>query len=319
MDGSILPILFLVLVGFIAKLVDSTLGLGYGTVLVPSLLLLGFPIDRVIPGVLLSEFISSALTAISHRGMGTISSHPRSEDFKVSFVLSTLGVIGAAAGVLVALSTPSTFITFYVLVTVIFTGTLVIAGFKWKFSWGRITVLGFIASLNKALSGGGYGPIVAGGQMISGRDSKEALGTTSTAEAFTTGASWFLYILVGTASLAWSVLSVFEIPLLVGAAASAPVAAYAVNKVDSQNVTPFVGATAVSLSFIAMTNLIFGGIIAIGVALVALISLVFGAGWLQYERRQLQRAGKWPSPYKIYNQQPCDEDEDEIESWENEK
>lgn len=310
MNEILLPIMVLFLVGFIGKLVDSTLGLGYGTILAPSLLLLGFSVDRVIPGVLLSEFISAALTAISHRGMGTISSHPRSEDFKVSFVLSTLGVIGAGVGVFVALATPSTFITFYVLATVIFTGTLVIAGFKWRFSWGRITVLGFIASLNKALSGGGYGPIVAGGQMISGRDGKEALGTTSTAEAFTTGASWFLYIMVGKASLNWASLSVFEVPLLVGAAASAPIAAYVVNKIDSHKITPFVGAAAVSLGIVAMANLVFGGIVVIGAALGVLIILVFGAGWLQYEKQELQRAGKWPSPCEIYDEPPCDDNEE---------
>jgi len=310
MNGILLPIVVLILVGFIGKLIDSTLGLGYGTVLAPSLLLLGFSVDRVIPGVLLSEFISAALTAISHRAMGTISSHPRSEDFKISFVLSTLGVIGAAVGVFVALATPSSFIIFYVLATVIFTGTLVIAGFKWRFSWGRITILGFIASLNKALSGGGYGPIVAGGQMISGRDGKKALGTTSTAEAFTTGASWFLYVIVGKASSNWIDLSVFEVPLLVGAAASAPAAAYVVNKVNSHKITPFVGAAAVSLGIIAMANLIFGGIVVIGAALAVLITLIFGAGWLQYEKQELQRAGKWPSPCEIYEQPPCDENEE---------
>ncbi len=310
MDSFLLPTVILVFVGFIAKILDSTLGLGYGTLLAPSLLLLGFPVERVVPALLLSEFVSAALTAVSHRAMGTISSHPLSEDFRISFVLSTLGVIGAGVGVFVALSTASAFITFYVLATVIFTGTLVTAGFRWKFSWGRITIMGFIASLNKALSGGGYGPLVAGGQMISGRDGKQALGTTSTAEAFTTGASWFLYLLVGRIALAWDVLSTFEIPLLIGAVASAPIAAYIVNRVNSHKLIPFVGGAAVSLGIVAMANLIFGGIVAIGAALISLIVLVFGASWLQYERQELQRAGEWPSPCQIYDEPPCEDEED---------
>jgi len=36
---------------------------------------------------------------------------------------------------------------------------------NYRFSWKKITVLGLIASFNKGISGGGYGPVVTGGQL----------------------------------------------------------------------------------------------------------------------------------------------------------
>ena len=48
-----------------------------------------------------------------------------------------------------------------------------------------ITALGLLASFNKGLSGGGYGPLVTGGQVLSGMPVRETVGITSVAEAFT--------------------------------------------------------------------------------------------------------------------------------------
>ena len=42
---------------------------------------------------------------------------------------------------------------------------------------------GRVSAFNKALSGGGYGPLVAGGQMAIGIKSKNAVGITDLAEA----------------------------------------------------------------------------------------------------------------------------------------
>ena len=46
----------------------------------------------------------------------------------------------------------------------------------------RLPRLGLWASLNKGLSGGGYGPLVCGGQLLAGMNEKEAIGITSLAE-----------------------------------------------------------------------------------------------------------------------------------------
>lgn len=45
--------------------------------------------------------------------------------------------------------------------------------------------LGLLASFNKGISGGGYGPVVTGGQLLAGVDGKNAIGITSLAEGLT--------------------------------------------------------------------------------------------------------------------------------------
>ncbi|MFO7837004.1 MAG: hypothetical protein R6V83_10125 [Candidatus Thorarchaeota archaeon] len=53
-----------------------------------------------------------------------------------------------------------------------------------------------------------------------------------------------------------------------------------------------------------MANLILGGIAAIAAALVASIAIIVGASWLQYERRELQLAGKWPLSCELCEGRP---------------
>ncbi len=51
-----------------------------------------------------------------------------------------------------------------------------------SFSWKRLIAIGLISSFNKGISGGGYGPLVTGGQVLSGREARSAVGSTSFAE-----------------------------------------------------------------------------------------------------------------------------------------
>jgi len=58
---------------------------------------------------------------------------------------------------------------------------LVTRGSGLSFAWRRITALGLVAAFNKGMSGGVYRPVVMGGQMLSGADSKSAIGITCAA------------------------------------------------------------------------------------------------------------------------------------------
>jgi len=61
----------------------------------------------------------------------------------------------------------------------------------------KIYALGFISAFNKALSGGGFGPLVAGGQLVfKDRSEKGAIGSTDFAEAPICLLSFFLWFLV---------------------------------------------------------------------------------------------------------------------------
>ena len=67
-DVSIgLPVALLALV---AEFIDSSLGMGYGTALAPILLLLGFPVEDVVPAVLISELATGLLAGLAHHRAG---------------------------------------------------------------------------------------------------------------------------------------------------------------------------------------------------------------------------------------------------------
>ncbi len=64
----------------------------------------------------------------------------------------------------------------------------------YKFSWGKIVGLSMVASFNKSMSGGGYGPVVTSGQLLSGVNGKNAIGITSFAEGLTCLVGLIMYL-----------------------------------------------------------------------------------------------------------------------------
>jgi uncharacterized membrane protein YfcA len=90
----------------------------------------------------------------------------------------------------------------------------------------KIVLLGIVASFNKALSGGGYGPLMTSGQILSGVAGRSAVGITSLAEGFTCLAAASLFLLKGR-QLEPQLL----IPVLTGALMSVPVSAQLVQRI----------------------------------------------------------------------------------------
>ncbi|MBA3064617.1 sulfite exporter TauE/SafE family protein, partial [Candidatus Woesearchaeota archaeon] len=60
------------IIAFFAEYIDSTLGMGYGTILTPLLLLFGFNPLQVVPAVLLSELITGLLAGFTHHKAGNV-------------------------------------------------------------------------------------------------------------------------------------------------------------------------------------------------------------------------------------------------------
>jgi uncharacterized membrane protein YfcA len=94
-----------------------------------------------------------------------------------------------------------------------------------KFSWKKITFLGLIASFNKGMSGGGYGPVVTGGQILSGVEGKSAVGITSLAEGLTCVVGVITYILVLKNPFDWKLAPL----VIIGAVLSVPLSAKSVK------------------------------------------------------------------------------------------
>lgn len=203
--------IIIAIAAFLAEYVDSALGMGYGTILTPALLLFGFSPLQVVPSVLLSELVTGLLAGFTHHRAGNVDFKPKSfniffiikkirefgftESFergipihlKIALVLGSCCIIGTISAVFLAVSL-SKFLLVLIVGIIIFLIGLFILGTlnkNYSFSWRKIIFLGLVASFNKGLSAGGYGPIVTGGQLLAGVDSKNAVGITSLAEGLT--------------------------------------------------------------------------------------------------------------------------------------
>ena len=226
-------ILLLMPLAFICEYIDSSLGMGYGTSLTPLLLLMGFEPLQVVPAVLFSEFVSGIIAASFHHSLANVSFKSGSKDTKVALVLSVFAVLGTIIAVVLATKLPATILKIWIGAIVLFMGVFILATFKRKprFSWRKIITLGTIASFNKGMSGGGYGPLVMGGQLLSGIGVKNAVGITSLSEGITCLVGVILYFFLNS-QVDWSLAPW----LMAGAVLSVPLAAHTLKKIPEKQI-----------------------------------------------------------------------------------
>ncbi|MBI3963642.1 MAG: sulfite exporter TauE/SafE family protein [Candidatus Kerfeldbacteria bacterium] len=271
MDNLIL----IALLAFVCEFVDSSLGMGYGTTLTPLLLLLGYEPMQVVPVVLTSEIITGLVAAAVHHRYGNAhldfrnSDHvarqqsrlgrwtgylPRSRDALVALMLSVFSILGAAFAVIVAVNLSAFAVSLYIAILVIAIGAYILIRHRhtMAFRWPRIIGLGTLAAFNKGISGGGYGPIVTGGQILAGVDGKAAIAIASFSEAIASIAGVTVYVLSGRA-IDW-VLAPY---LIVGAVLSVPLAGLAVRKMDTKRLAFVIGIICLILGVQTLTEVVF--------------------------------------------------------------
>lgn len=176
-------IILLIIGAIICEFIDSYLGMMYGTILTPVLLIAGFNPLIIVPSILISQACGGFIASFRHHRFKNARFEVGSKDFKIASIIVGLGILAVIFGVFVGINIPKLWLQTYIGVLCVVMGSIALRNRIFKFSWKRIAGIGIISSFNKALSGGGFGPIVASGQVISGREGKEAIGTTDFAEA----------------------------------------------------------------------------------------------------------------------------------------
>lgn len=243
----------IILLAFLCELVDSSLGMGYGTTLTPLLLMMGYEPLEIVPAVLFSEFITGIVAGLFHHEFGNVDLKPGSRDFKVAAVLTGLGVFGVLLAVGVAITVPPWATKLYIGLLVLVMGLVIIKKNRQEipFSWRRIAGLGFIAAFNKGISGGGYGPVVTGGQVLAGVRGRNAIGIASLAEGLTSLAGVGIYLASGI-PIPWHLAP----SLLLGAVLSVPLAAYVVSRIQPRRLTLVIGSFSTMLGGYTLVRLL---------------------------------------------------------------
>ncbi len=222
---------------FISEYLDSGLGMGYGTVLAPILILMGYEPLRVVPAILISQLFTDIAACFCHHKAGNVNLKFSSKDFKMALIIGLISAVGVIISVLVAVKIPKWLVTFYIGLLVSAMGVLILATHKRPipFSWPKLYAVSLLAAFNKGISGGGYGPLVMGGQLVSSVNTKSAVGITAFAEALTCFVGFLIYI-VSSKLIDWKLVWT----LTAFAILAVPVAAYTVKRVFADRLKIYV-------------------------------------------------------------------------------
>ncbi len=270
------------LAAFIAEYFDSSLGMGYGTTLTPVLLFMGYTPMQIVPAILLSEMITGILAGFAHHFFGNadfkIKTSPGnsistgkfrealrpssmiaglrkilSRHLKITLLIASCSIIGTTAAVIIAINLPPIVMKAYIGILILVMGVFVLLTRKktYQFSWKKLAAMGTLAAFNKGMSGGGYGPIVTGGQLLSGVESKSAIAITSLAEGLTCLVGVVIYILL-TPSIDW-ILAPF---LVAGAVLSVPISAYTVKLIKTKRLQLIIGIMMLALGIASIVMVV---------------------------------------------------------------
>lgn len=217
---------WMILVGFVAQLIDGLLGMGYGLSSTAALLSIGIPLPAISGSIHTAEMFSSGASGLSHYKFGNVNK-------KLLRFLIIPGVIGAIIGA-VLLSKFSleysgiikpilAFYTFLLGVRI-----LVRVFAKKKKESKKLKNVGWLAFFGGFLDsfgGGGWGPLVTTTLISKGKTPRFVIGTVSLSEFFITFASALTFFaFLGLSH--WQVI----LGLVIGGMAAAPLAARLAGK-----------------------------------------------------------------------------------------
>ena len=233
-------ILYYVLGGFIAQMIDGALGMAYGVTATTFLLSVG--ITPASASVHASEVFTSGVSGYMHLKFGNVNS-------KLFKTLVIPGVIGAILGayVLSSLEEYAGYIKPIVSIYTLFLGAIIIRKAlikrQEKRQLKRVGWLALFGGYLDSVGGGGWGPIVSSTLIASGRHPKYTIGSVNLTEFFVSLASSITFFTVIGLGY-WDVI----IGLILGGVIAAPIAARLANKLPVKSMMILVGIVIIIVS-----------------------------------------------------------------------
>jgi len=235
-------ILYYVLGGFIAQMIDGALGMAYGVTATTFLLSVGITPAAASASVHASEVFTSGVSGYMHLKFGNVNS-------KLFKTLVIPGVIGAILGayVLSSLEEYAGYIKPIVSIYTLFLGAIIIRKALIKRQEKRqLKKVGWLALFGgylDSIGGGGWGPIVSSTLIASGRHPKYTIGSVNLTEFFVSLASSLTFFTV----IGLGYLDVI-IGLILGGVIAAPIAARLANKLPVKSMMILVGIVIIIVS-----------------------------------------------------------------------
>jgi uncharacterized membrane protein YfcA len=197
----------IVLLALVFEFLDSVAGMGYGTAFTPLLFLLGYEPLQIIPVIMIQQACAGLITAYIHKAYGNIEWHfkPMSETVHLWLIISITGILAvifSITSVYGMLKPAAIWIKLYVVILLIFMGIIALFNAKKTPTYHsrRMIIFGALAGFNKGIGGGGYGPVVTIGGLLSGIPVKSMIAVTAFSEGAVCIVSimvWFLLLKYG--------------------------------------------------------------------------------------------------------------------------
>ncbi len=233
-------IVYYVIVGFCAQMIDGTLGMAYGVSASSLLLTRGIAPATVSATVHAAEVFTTGISAVSHHCFGNV-------DRRLFWRLVIPGVIGAIIGAYILSQIPGERFKPVIASYLLLMGVLIVVRvFRMVPPLAvttHLTPLGFIGAFIDAVGGGGWGPVVASTLIARGNHARTTVGSVNAAEFFVTLAASITFII--TLGLShWPII----VGLAIGGAAAAPLGAYACKRIPHRPFMLLVGLLVIGLS-----------------------------------------------------------------------
>lgn len=298
--------------GFIAQLVDGSLGMGYGVTSTSLLLTLGLAPALASASVHLAEIGTSGVSGISHWRLGNVNG-------KVLLMIGIPGGVGAFLGAVVLSNLSLDAARPWVSIVLLVLGAVILlrfihgrrvaaakeaglaapgllgAGIGTQRRWALVP-LGLVGGFLDASGGGGWGPVTTSTLMAASRmKPRTIIGTVSGSEFIVSVCASVGFLLaLGSAGLDFGIVGM----MLLGGVIAAPLSAWLVSRMNDQVLGTGVGALIIFLNVDRALSLFgvnpsIGLVLRIGVIVAAVVII----SWLYVRNRsrRLATAGSQPA------------------------
>lgn len=236
MDLNI-SIFIYILVGFIAQMIDGSLGMAYGVSANSFLLAIGASPVLASSSVHAAEVCTTLVSGLSHLKFGNV-------DKRMVLRLLIPGVIGGGVGAYVLTQVDGNVIKPFISIYLLIMGIRILyKAFKptpehdKEPKTGLLVALGLVGGSCDAIGGGGWGPVVTSTLISTGHSPRKSIGSVNFSEFFVTLTESIVFIATLGLKDNWKII----VGLLIGGVIAAPFGAMLTRKLPTKAIMITVG------------------------------------------------------------------------------
>jgi len=181
-----------VLLAVVFEFLDASAGMGYGTAITPLLLVMGFDPKQIVPVVMIQQATAGMVGTFLHKEFANVEwkFKPMSETIKLTLFITVAGwaaIIVSITSVYAIFKLAKVWISLYVAILLVMMGLVsLLRSTKQRPYRPKMMIFwGALAAFNKGVGGGGYGPVVTIGGLMSGVPVKTMMAITALSEGST--------------------------------------------------------------------------------------------------------------------------------------